>query len=240
MIDGVREGRGISVGGPEGVGVSLAVAVGDAVGVGLAVGWGVADAAGNSVAVWVAVGVGVPVGAANGRPARARPPTKPIASAIAPVGPAMSRVRFTAPIYSRRAILTRVPRSGVPWGRIARRSSGRWPGPLNGAALRSDGIWLRGRFPRPPAAGPADRRGSVACDGRTIEMRQRLRASNGPRLGERRRAQMRDRSEAAQAARYLPVARLQKREWRVSIPPLPDCGDGDRPGADHSPQVVKR
>jgi hypothetical protein len=127
VIDGVREGRGVSVGGPEGVGVSLAVAVGDAVGVGLAVGCGVADAAGNSVAVWVAVGVGVPVAAEDGRPARARPPTKPIASAIAPVGPAMSRVRFTAPIYSRRAFLTRVPRSGVPWGRIARRSSGRWP-----------------------------------------------------------------------------------------------------------------
>ena len=113
VIDGVRDGRGVSVGGPEGVGVSLAVAETECVGAGVSVGGIVAVAVGgNGVRVKVGVAVGISVGAAKGRPGYARPATKPTASAAAPMIKAMSRLRLTVSIYSPWAVLTRVPKSG--------------------------------------------------------------------------------------------------------------------------------
>ncbi len=87
VIDGVRDGRGVSVGGPEGVGVSLAVAETEWVGVWVWVGGKVEVAlGGNRVAVKVAVGVGVAVavGAMEGRPENANPPVKPTATSTSP------------------------------------------------------------------------------------------------------------------------------------------------------------
>ena len=97
VIDGVRLGRGVSVGGPAGVAVSLGegVTVGVGVSVAVGVGVGVAVAVVEGDVVDVAVDV---AGAARGVPGTAKPAANPTMSASPPMGRAIRRPRVTAPI----------------------------------------------------------------------------------------------------------------------------------------------
>ena len=98
VIDGVRLGRGVSVGGPEGVAVSLGEGVAVGVGVSVAVGFRVGVAVAVTEGDVVDLAMDVAVAAARGVPGTARPAANPTMSASPPTGRAIRRPRVTAPI----------------------------------------------------------------------------------------------------------------------------------------------